>query len=96
MTRHPTTAELRRALTKLCASPADVERVMSAQDPGWGAKRGQTQKKWPPVPRVPIIGVDSGASPGTKPQPGCSGAYLERAERDTQKRVSSNGVRRPR
>lgn len=31
-------------------------------------------------PRVPIIGLDAGAIPGTKP--GCSAAELERAGRD--------------
>lgn len=47
-----------------------------------GHGRGTSSEKRPPEPRVPIIGLDSGAIPGTKPQPGCSGAYLERAGRD--------------
>lgn len=48
----------------------------------YGAKRG-TSRKRPPVPRVPIIGVDTGAIPGSKPggELGAA-AYLERCGRD--------------
>lgn len=51
-------------------------------DAGYGAGRGTTTARREPKPRVPIIGVDAGAIPGTMPRPGCSGAYLERAGRE--------------
>lgn len=45
-------------------------------------------------PRVPIIGVDSGAIPGTKP--GCSARELERAGRDiVRARMHRNRWKRP-
>lgn len=91
MTRHPTTQDLRRALAAICATPEQRAKV----DEAFGAKRGRIREERETEPRVPIIGLDAGATPGTKPQPGCSGAYLERVARDTQQRVSSTGVKRP-
>lgn len=52
-------------------------------DDGYGAGRGTSTSKRRPMPRVPIIGVDAGAIPGSKPG-GAIGAaaYLERCGRD--------------
>lgn len=65
MTRHPTTSELRHALAAICREPADVERVLPK---GHGRKASDYDgEQRETKPRVPIIGVDSGAIPGTRP-----------------------------
>lgn len=51
--------------------------AVAALDAG-GHKRGEVPSET--QPRVPIIGVDAGCIPGTRP--GCSAAELERAGRD--------------
>lgn len=55
---------------------------VAAAMPEGGHGRGTSSERRDPEPRVPIIGLDSGCIPGTKPQPGCSGAYLDRCGRD--------------
>lgn len=58
----------------LVAAPATLEA---------GHARGRIQAKRPAEPRVPIIGLDAGAIPGSKPggEIGAA-AYLERCGRD--------------
>lgn len=51
--------------------------AVAALEPGHN--RGTSDER-ETQPRVPIIGVDSGCIPGTRP--GCSAAELERAGRD--------------
>lgn len=67
MTRHPTTQDLRRALAAICATPEQRAKVDAAL-PGHGRKASDHQGEQKETkPRVPIIGVDSGAMPGTRP-----------------------------
>jgi hypothetical protein len=53
------------------AKPAELEP---------GHARGTTSSRREQQPRIPLIGVDAGAIPGTKP--GCSARELERAGRE--------------
>lgn len=67
MTRHPTTNDLRRALAAICATPEQQALVAEAL-PGHGRKASDYDGEQKETkPRVPIIGVDSGAMPGTRP-----------------------------
>lgn len=59
------------------------EQPASATPTIGGHGRGTTSEKRPPQPRVPIIGVDAGAIPGSKPGGELGAAkYLERCGRD--------------
>lgn len=67
MTRHPTTQELRRALAALCASKADVEKVLP-RGHGRKAQHFDTRRTGGLEQRcVPIMGHAGGAIPGTRP-----------------------------
>jgi hypothetical protein len=56
-----------------------ITTAQASSDDGSGRLRGVERSD--AQPRVPIIGLDSGCIPGTKP--GSSAAELERAGRDT-------------
>lgn len=71
--------------------------TVAAAKPGdgrtaWSSDDGERET----APRVPIIGVDAGAIPGTMPRPGCSGAYLEACGREiVRSRMHRNRWKRP-
>lgn len=70
MTRHPTTQDMRRLIASLTSEPKQgskplTNRERAVQEKTLGALQQGEQRE--SKPRVPLIGVDCGAIPGTRP-----------------------------